>query len=112
LGIMINNFAEDVWPKFIDRDRSNLGMPVAYEPAAYPNPARNVVALPVSIEKQAQVRLTVCNVFGGKVHEETRFCGTGRNEFHVSTAGFRPGIYLYRFEAAGNISHGRFSVVR
>ncbi|MEX0778181.1 MAG: T9SS type A sorting domain-containing protein [Balneolales bacterium] len=80
---------------------------------AYPNPFNPSITIGYSIPKAARVQLTVYNMLGQQI---TTLVNTrqdaGSHEVVFDGQNLSSGTYLYRLEAAGNVSINKLTLVK
>lgn len=74
--------------------------------AAFPNPANDVVSVPFTLTKEANVTVTLSNVLG-QVIATQNMGNTAKGTATFNTSSFAPGIYSYTVNADGQKTTGR-----
>lgn len=62
----------------------------------YPNPARDKVALLISLDQKEELFISVQNILGHTVQKEVLQAAKGKNEFPINIAGLASGIYFVK----------------
>jgi hypothetical protein len=71
-----------------------------------PNPARDIVNIPVSLIRNSAVTISISNLLGKKIIQQTHNLSRGKNNITLDVHGLQPGIYLY------SITDGKANVTR
>lgn len=80
---------------------------------AWPNPATDLLHIPISLEKPQQVRVTLYDLDGRPVHATAPvLMGSGRNELTVPTSQLADGIYYFRLDAGKEALAGKVVVAK
>ncbi len=80
--------------------------------APYPNPARGLARVSVTLPSAAVVTLRVVNVLGQEVAHVESSLGAGASVLDVDTGALAAGVYLVRVETDGASATRRVTVVR
>ena len=78
----------------------------------YPNPARGVVTIPVTMPATADARIAIYNAIGEEVATVHNGTVSDAASFAFDSGTLAPGVYSIRIEANGSASSTLFSVIR
>jgi hypothetical protein len=73
-----------------------------------PNPFSEVTRLSYYTPNQGQIELSVYNILGVLVHQETELAVPGKHHFNFNGSELQPGTYLYRVETGEDYFSGKF----
>ncbi len=73
-----------------------------------PNPFSEVTRLSYYTPNQGQIELSVYNILGVLVHQETELAVPGKHHFNFNGSELQPGTYLYRVETGEGYFSGKF----
>ncbi len=73
-----------------------------------PNPFSEVTRLTYYTPNQGKVELSIYNILGVLVHQETELAAPGKHHFNFNGSELQPGTYLYRVETNENYFAGKF----
>jgi hypothetical protein len=73
-----------------------------------PNPFSEVTRLSYYTPIQGKVELSIYNILGVLVHQETELAAPGKHHFNFNGSELQPGTYLYRVETGEDYFSGKF----
>ncbi len=73
-----------------------------------PNPFSEVTRLTYYTPIQCKVELSIYNILGVLVHQETELAAPGKHHFNFNGSELQPGTYLYRVETGEGYFSGKF----
>lgn len=77
----------------------------------YPNPFRTTTTLPVSLSRNAAVKVTIKNVVGQEVYAKSfGTLQTGMNELEINVPSLQSGVYFYEVSAGEFTSSGKMII--
>jgi len=78
----------------------------------FPNPFSEVTRLSYYIPYQDMIELSVFNILGVLVHQESEVAYPGKHNFSFDGSELQPGTYLYRVETSDQLVAGKFLKTR
>jgi len=72
-----------------------------------PNPFSEVTRLTYYTPNQGKVELSIYNILGVLVHQETELAAPGKHHFNFNGSELQPGTYLYQVEAGEDYFSGK-----
>lgn len=78
----------------------------------YPNPFNPSTTISFNLNNNQEIKLTVYNVRGGRVHSQIKACAAGENSIKWDADNLPAGIYIYNIEADGHILSGKMSLIK
>lgn len=73
-----------------------------------PNPFSEVTRLTYYTPIQGKIELSIYNILGVLVHQETELAAPGKHQFNFNGSELQPGTYLYKVETGEDYFSGKF----
>ena len=88
-------------------------MPASFAIENHPNPFKTRTTITLQVDRTAPVRLTLYNLLGQRVWEQTEVLYTpGRHTFHLEEIHLKPGLYLLTGQSGREIVSRKMMVVK